>query len=95
MHRGTCGGLGALRAGSKRSHWTAKAANVQLRELLMRQAARVAINRTVAGVHYPADSMAGQALGFAVGEYFIQRCRAGAAPANNVVSITFDGSVYP
>jgi len=67
--------------------------HAQLRELLMRQAARIAINRTVAGVHYPADSMAGQALGFAVAEYFIQRCTAGAA--NNVASLTFDGAAYP
>src|SRR4030095_6798907 len=52
------------------------AADNQLRELLMRQAARIAINRTVAGMHYPVDSMAGQALGLAVGEYFIQRCQA-------------------
>jgi hypothetical protein len=43
-------------------------------EQLMRQAARVAINRTVAGVHFPVDSAAGQALGLILGRYFVLRC---------------------
>ena len=68
------------------------AADNQLRELLMRQAARIAINRTVAGMHYPVDSMAGQALGLAVGEYFIERCQ---AAGGNVAPVTFDGAAYP
>lgn len=41
---------------------------------LMRQAARIAINRTVAGVHFPVDSAAGQLLGLTLGEYFVRRC---------------------
>ena len=45
-------------------------------EQLMRQAARVAINRTVAGVHFPVDSTAGRVLGVTLAEYFIARCKA-------------------
>jgi hypothetical protein len=41
---------------------------------LLRQAARVAINRQVAGVHFPVDSAAGQVLGLSLGEYFVARC---------------------
>jgi len=44
-------------------------------EQLMRQAARIAINRTVAGLHFPVDSSAGQVLGLTLGDYFINRCR--------------------
>ncbi len=47
---------------------------VALREQLMRQAARIAVNRTVAGVHYPVDSAAGQLLGMMLGQYFVRRC---------------------
>ncbi len=64
---------------------------LQLRQLLMRQAVRIAINRTIAGVHFPVDSLVGQLLGLAVGDYFI--ARATGAPA--VYSWTFDGESYP
>jgi hypothetical protein len=37
-------------------------------------AERVAVNRTVAGVHYPIDSWAGAALGQAVGRAVLGRC---------------------
>ena len=41
---------------------------------LMRQAARIAINRTVAGVHFPVDSVAGILLGLTLAEYVVRRC---------------------
>ena len=43
-------------------------------EQLQRQAARIAINRTIAGVHFPVDSIAGRLLGQTLGEYFVSRC---------------------
>jgi len=43
-------------------------------EQLMRLASRIAVNRTVAGVHFPVDSAAGCMLGLTVGRYFVARC---------------------
>lgn len=60
-------------------------------EILMRQAARIAINRTVAGVHFPVDSAAGAVLGLTLGKYFVDRCT-GVAPA---ASWKFNGAAYP
>jgi hypothetical protein len=71
----------------------AAAATVQrLTEQLMRQAARIAINRTVAGVHYPVDSMAGQLLGLAIGDYFIERATGATGSVNGWA---FDGTAFP
>jgi hypothetical protein len=44
-------------------------------ETLHRLAVRTSINRTIAGVHYPADSLAGQMLGRSLGECFVAQCR--------------------
>ena len=57
---------------------------------LMRQAARIAVNRTVAGVHFPVDSAAGQLLGLTLGDFFIARATGG-----QYNSWTFDGLNYP
>jgi len=53
---------------------------------LMRIAERIAINRTVAGVHFPVDSVAGMVLGQTLAEFFIARFRTA-----NVRPRTFDG----
>jgi membrane-associated phospholipid phosphatase len=65
---------------------------------LMRLAARIAINRTVAGVHFPIDSVAGALLGLTLGEYFVARARGVAEPlptgsAYRYRSAFFDGAV--
>jgi len=65
--------------------------DVRWREQLMRQAARIAINRTVAGVHFPVDSAAGQMLGLTLGDYFLHRCGVG----GNYDAWRFDGPAYP
>ena len=41
---------------------------------LMRQANRIAVNRTVAGVHFPVDSVAGALLGLTLAEYLVNLC---------------------
>jgi hypothetical protein len=60
------------------------------REQLLRQAARIAINRTVAGVHFPVDSAAGAVLGLSLAEYFVARCTGGGYRA-----WTFNGGEFP
>ncbi|MEH2484018.1 hypothetical protein V1282_007375 [Nitrobacteraceae bacterium AZCC 2146] len=62
-----------------------------LGEQLMREAARIAVNRTVAGVHFPVDTAAGQMLGLTLGRYFIQRAQGGSA----FQAWRFDGERYP
>jgi hypothetical protein len=42
--------------------------------LLSKLAERVAVNRTVAGVHYPIDTWAGAILGRAVGQIILAKC---------------------
>jgi len=46
-----------------------------IRRQLNDQAARIAINRTVAGVHFPVDTAAGHLLGTTLAEYLVQRCQ--------------------
>ncbi|MDI1268193.1 MAG: phosphatase PAP2 family protein, partial [Polaromonas sp.] len=62
----------------------------QYKEQLQRLAARIAVNRTVAGVHYPVDSAAGRLLGTALGEFFVSRCQG----AKNVALWGFDGRKF-
>jgi len=65
-----------------------------LEEQLMRQAARVAINRTVAGVHFPVDSAAGRVLGTTLGEYFVARATGGGTfTSRRFKGGTFDGAL--
>ena len=44
--------------------------------LLSKLAERIAVNRTVAGVHYPIDTWCGAVLGRAVGQIVLAKCRA-------------------
>ena len=59
---------------------------------LMLQAARIAINRHVAGVHFPVDSMAGATLGLLLGQYMVARAEATAFNPGEIASATFDGT---
>lgn len=43
----------------------------------MKLANRIAVNRTVAGVHFPLDSAAGATLGLTLGAYFVGRAKGG------------------
>jgi hypothetical protein len=60
----------------------------------MRLASRIAINRTVAGVHFPVDSAAGCFLGLLLGQYLWLRCDAPDGGAN-YDAFLFDGPLYP
>ena len=51
----------------------------RLQDLLLRQAARIAVNRTVAGMHFPVDSWAGAAIGEAIGQIILAMCDKGGA----------------
>jgi hypothetical protein len=50
----------------------------KLVKLLFKQAERIAVNRTVAGMHFPIDSWAGASLGEAVGQMILAKCQSGA-----------------
>jgi hypothetical protein len=47
-------------------------------DLCYRQAHRIAVNRTVAGVHYPMDSAAGARLGLQMGNILVSAMTGGA-----------------
>jgi hypothetical protein len=47
---------------------------VSVRRQLQRIAARISVNRVIAGVHFPVDLIAGRLLGKVLGEYFVFRC---------------------
>ncbi len=60
--------MSAARAGSKH-----KKGLEELEVQLQRLAYRIAVNRTVAGVHYPVDSALGRVLGTSLGEFLVSR----------------------
>jgi hypothetical protein len=57
----------------------------------MHLAERCAINRTVAGLHFPVDSAAGAILGLTLGQYLVARC----SGASGYPAAGFDGAAYP
>jgi hypothetical protein len=61
-----------------------------LREQLFRHAERIAINRTVAGLHFPVDSVAGMVLGQSLAGYYL--CRFGVE--TEMTPIVFDGRFF-
>jgi hypothetical protein len=48
------------------------------REQLERLAARISVNRTIAGLHYQIDNAVGRLLGTALADYMVARCKTGA-----------------
>ena len=58
--------------------------------MLFRQAVRIAVNRTVGGMHFPVDSAAGQVLGLTLADYFVALCT-----GSGFDDWEFDGTAYP
>jgi hypothetical protein len=70
-----------------------KPKHVAVVEQLDRQAARIATNRVIAGVHFPVDNMAGRMLGTALGEYIIGRCTGKPPfPGRRFIASAIDGA---
>ena len=61
----------------------------QYREQLERLAARIAVNRTVAGLHFPVDSAVGRLLGTSLAEFMVARCQ-----GSPVAERGFDGRLF-
>jgi hypothetical protein len=62
---------------------------------LERLAARITINRTVAGVHFPVDNAAGAKLGMTLGRYFVMRAKLGGTrPLPGGLGESFDGEEW-
>ncbi|MDB6178143.1 phosphatase PAP2 family protein [Paracoccus sp. Z330] len=70
------------------------AATVAPDSQLYRLACRIAINRTVAGVHFPADSAAGAVLGIQLGRYLAARAGAQINGSGKVGNASFDGTQF-
>ena len=65
---------------------------MQWLEQLLRLASRIAVNRTIAGVHFPVDSAAGAVIGLTLGAYFVARCQ---DPSPKYDAYEFDGTKFP
>jgi hypothetical protein len=65
-----------------------------LQTQLLAQARRVALNRTIAGVHFPVDSAAGHVLGTTLAGYFVHRCKVDPATRGTYTPRTFQGEKY-
>ncbi len=61
------------------TEWASLSDGAQRIKALRGLAERIAVNRTVAGAHYPIDSWAGSALGRIVGQVVLGRAGAGTA----------------
>jgi len=66
--------------------------DMQWLEQLLRLASRIAVNRTIAGVHFPVDSAAGAVFGLTLGAYFVARCE---DPSPTYDAYEFDGTKFP
>ncbi len=78
--------LKAARPGRKH-HKGNEATEVQLQRL----AARIAVNRTVAGVHYPVDSAVGRMLGTVLGQFLVARAQGGQMREHGFDGLKFHG----